>query len=64
MDCEQFKCIGGWGRGDRVRRSIRRDCDKFKCIMAKTCPSVLPYILSPEEHLIQILHRGSVTGNL
>ena len=36
----------------------------FKCIMAKTCPSVLPYILSQEEHLIQILYRGSLTGNL
>ena len=64
MDCDQFKCIGGWGRGDHVCRSIRIDCDKFKCIMTKTCPSVLPYILSPEEHLTQILHRGSVTGNL
>jgi len=63
MDCDQFKCIGG-GRVGVGGDHVRMDCDKFKYTMAKTYPSVLPYILSPEEHLVQILYRGSVTGNL
>jgi hypothetical protein len=61
MDCDQFKCIGRW-RVEII--SVDPSVWIVISLNASWRKHVRPYILSPEEHLIQILYRGSVTGNL